>query len=215
MMTFRTDSLRMTVVGGFEITYDLDVLEPRPWTAIQGEWAAELAEQLSAGPLLEVCSGAGHIGLIAAQRSGRSLVQVDADPKACVYARANAAAADLAHRVDVRCGSIGDVAASGERFPLVIADPPYIATSAVSTFPNDPVLAIDGGPDGLDVARACIDACRAVLAEDGLALLQLGSASQIVRISEYAAPGLQLIDQRTAGPTRYVALFGRVRNATR
>src|SRR3954462_15106293 len=90
-----TEEVQRTAFGPLTVTFDASVLRPRPWTAAQGEWAAELATTGTApdGPLLELCSGAGQIGLVAAIRSGRPLVQVDASQPACRFARANADAA--------------------------------------------------------------------------------------------------------------------------
>ena len=48
--------------GPVDIRHDDEVLEPRPWTIAQAEWASELP----AGPMLELGCGAGHIGLAAA-----------------------------------------------------------------------------------------------------------------------------------------------------
>jgi methylase of polypeptide subunit release factors len=62
----------------------------------------------------------------------------------------------------------------GERFAVVIADPPWVSSDAVSRYPEDPVLAIDGGSDGLDLVRACLDVVDAHLADGGHALLQTG-----------------------------------------
>jgi methylase of polypeptide subunit release factors len=67
---------------GLEIRTDARVLTPRAWTAAQARWAAELARTAPAGPILELCSGAGHIWLLAARLSGRALVAVDVNPVA-------------------------------------------------------------------------------------------------------------------------------------
>src|SRR3954470_22156804 len=63
--------------GDLPIEYDDRVLEPRAWTALQAEWAADLLEEAPPGPVLELCSGAGHIGLLAVSRQRRRLVCVD------------------------------------------------------------------------------------------------------------------------------------------
>src|SRR4051812_10156925 len=96
----------VATVDGLAIHYDHSVLEPRPWTAEQGRWAAELAAHAPAGRILELCGGAGHIGLVAPRRSGRRLVQVDADPAACRFARQNATVAGLGAQVEVRQAGI-------------------------------------------------------------------------------------------------------------
>ena len=142
--------------GGLRIAYDERVLEPRPWTVLQSGWAADLLPALPPGPVLELCAGVGHIGLLAVAGSARDLVLVDLNPVACELARANAEAAGHAGAVQVREGRFEDVLEAGERFPLVIADPPWVPSEQTSRFPEDPLVAIDGGADGLDVARACL-----------------------------------------------------------
>ena len=52
-------------IGALTIAYDASVLEPRPWTARQSEWAADLLSVAPAGRMLELCAGAGQIGLLA------------------------------------------------------------------------------------------------------------------------------------------------------
>ena len=70
----------------------------------------------------------------------------------------------------------------GERFPLIIADPPWVPRHETARFPEDPILAIDGGDDGLQVVRACLDAIVTHLAPGGSALLQLGTAGQVAEV---------------------------------
>lgn len=163
--------------GPVTIDYDDRVLEPRPWTVAQSTWSASLLRALPAGPVLELCSGAGHIGLAAVHGSGRHLVMVDDDAHACEVARANVerAAADVA----VRRGRFTEVLADDERFVLVIADPPWVPTSRVVDHPRDPRHAIDGGLDGLEVVRSCLKVIARHLRPDGLAVLQLGTTHQV------------------------------------
>lgn len=199
---------RTTGFDGLEITYDDEVLEPRPWTVEQARWAAALLEDLPAGPVLELCSGAGQIGLAVARRTGRALVQVDVDEHACALARANAAAAGV--DADVRRVELELAVADGERFPLVLADPPYVPAGEVDALPEDPDLAVDGGDDGLDVARTCLQVAAAAVVADGVVLLQLGGPRQSSRITEEAgALGLEVVEARTHGPDRSLVLLRR------
>ena len=168
---------RMTF-GPLAIAFDERVLRPREWTAAQSEWAADLMAAAPDGPVLELCAGAGHIGLLAVARSGRQLVCVDANPVACDFARANAVDAGMADRVEVREGRLETALAPDEQFPVVIADPPWVQSDQTSQFPEDPLAAIDGGADGLDVARACLSVIAAHLAPGGSAVLQLGTQAQ-------------------------------------
>jgi methylase of polypeptide subunit release factors len=164
--------------GPLRIAYDARVLRPRPWTAQQSQWAADLMRDVPAGPVLELCSGAGQIGLLAVLGSGRTLVCVDADAVACAYAVDNAENAGLNHLVDVRLGRLDEAVLPDERFPVIIADPPWVPRDGVGRYPEDPVVAIDGGYDGLDVARACVQVIAGHLAPGGSALLQIGTVAQ-------------------------------------
>jgi methylase of polypeptide subunit release factors len=173
MATLQAPSTPQTVdFGGLRIEYDERVLAPRPWTAEQATWAARLIRTAPPGKVLELCSGAGQIGLLAATLAPRTLVCVDASPVACSYLRRNAARAEL--RVDVREGRMDEVLDRDEQFAVIIADPPWVASDEVDGFPEDPVTAIDGGADGLDLARSCVDLFARHLVLAGSALLQVG-----------------------------------------
>lgn len=164
--------------GSLSIAFDDRVLRPREWTAAQSDWAADLMAAAPGGTVLELCAGAGHIGLLAVASNGRRLLCVDANPVACDYARANALAAGLADRVEVREGRLQDVLEPGELFPVIIADPPWVPREQTGRYPEDPLTAIDGGDDGLDVARACLAVVDAHLAPGGSAVLQVGTRAQ-------------------------------------
>ena len=169
--------------GSLRIAFDDRVLRPREWTTAQSEWAAELLATAPDGPVLELCAGAGQIGLLAVVGSGRRLVCVDANEVACDFARANAAAAGVAERVEVRHARLQEALSPDELFPLVIADPPWVPREETGRFPEDPLIAIDGGPDGLDLARACLDVIDAHLTPGGSALLQVGTAAQAATLA--------------------------------
>lgn len=170
-----TDEMRF---GSLTIAFDDRVLRPREWTLAQSEWAADLMVTAPGGTVLELCAGAGHIGLAAVATTGRRLVCVDASPVACDYARVNALAAQMADRVEVREGRLEEALAPDERFPVIIADPPWVPRDLTGQYPEDPLTAIDGGPDGLDVARACLEVIADHLAPGGCAVLQLGTEAQ-------------------------------------
>jgi methylase of polypeptide subunit release factors len=157
---------------GLAIRYDDRVLAPRDWTAAQSHWAAELSMAAPPGPVLELCAGVGHIGLLAVQIARRPLVCVDANPAACDLLRENARAAR--QRVEVREGSMEVVLHPAEQFPVVIADPPWVEHEQVGRYPEDPATAIDGGPDGLDLVRLCLTVIDRHLMPAGSAVLQAG-----------------------------------------
>jgi release factor glutamine methyltransferase len=173
-------------VGHLTVEYDDHVLRPRPWTAEQAQWAARLDD------------GVGHIGLLLANLVGRAVVLVDADPIACDHARRNAEVAGV--DAEVRRAPLADALADDERFAVVLADPPWVPTGEVGRYPDDPVSAIDGGTDGLDVARACVEVMGRHLLPGGIGILQLGTLAQAraleAELREQPSAALRVVEVR-------------------
>jgi release factor glutamine methyltransferase len=191
--------LRSTTFGGLRIDYDATMLAPRDWTLAQSRWAADLLTDLPDGPVLDLCAGAGHLGLVAVHGRRRRLVAVEVNPRACRHLRANAVRAGLDGLVEVRQGPVDAVLHPEEQFALVIADPPWVPTSRVAGFPDDPVGAIDGGADGLEVARQCLAVVADHLLPDGAAILQVGSSGQADTLRAELPDRLRLVETRAHG----------------
>ncbi len=207
-----TTECRRTTFGGLTIDYDDTVLEPRDWTLLQSDWAVELMGRVPAGPVLELCCGAGHIGLEAVRRGSRRLVQVDVCATACDFALRNAESAGLADRVEVRCTDLTALTAAGgtpERYPLVLADPPYLPSDRISTYPTDPELAVDGGSDGLALLRRCIEVIDAVLLDGGTALVQVAGIAQAMDLAPLLGDRLGIAEIREHDPQRAVLAIER------
>jgi len=201
--------------GPLRIAYDDRVLEPRPWTFAQSRWAADLLAEAPPGPVLELCSGAGQIGLATALLSGRDVVLVDASEAACEISVRNAADAGLGGRVEVRHGPMDAALRDGERFALVLADPPYIPSADTDTFPEDPLSAIDGGGDGLDLARSCLSVAAAHLDDGRSVLLQLRDLTQAEQLAAELRHGpgvpLEYVDARVVEDRGALLRLRRVR----
>lgn len=208
----------MMSFGSLDIRFDDSVLRPRPWTIAQSLWAVELSVEVPPGAVLELCAGVGHIGLVLASLVTRDIVLVDVDVNACAHARANALTAGITDRVDVRNGSVDEVLAADERFAVILADPPWVPSEETMRFPLDPLLAIDGGKDGLDLARLCVEVIGHHLAAGGAAILQLGHASQASDMSDYldSQPqiGLRVEEVRTYGVDGVLVHLARSKSAT-
>jgi release factor glutamine methyltransferase len=172
--------------GELTIGFDHQVLRPREWTTAQSRWAADLLSTSPEGPVLELCAGVGQIGLLAVWKQPRELVMVDANARACELARRNADEAGLSG-VEVRHGRLEESLGPDEWFVGVIADPPWVPRDSVDRYPEDPTSAIDGGPEGLDVALACIEVAARHLVAGGWLLLQLGTRDQAGKLAAAAA----------------------------
>ena len=197
---------QLTRFGDLEIAYDDEVLEPREWTIEQSRWAIDLLAALPDGPVVELCAGAGQIGQVVGVATGRPLVQVDDDEAACAFARRNATV--NAATSDVRCAPVEEALTAEERFPLVLADPPYVPADEVDDLPDDPDDAIDGGGDGLEIARTCLRVAAAHLLDGGRVLIQLGGPGQAARLAaEAATHGLTPVETRAYGDDRALLLL--------
>jgi release factor glutamine methyltransferase len=80
-------------------------------------------------------------------------------------------------------------------FDLVLANLPYIPSDEVPRLPVaasfEPRLALDGGPDGLDVIRALFERLPEALAPGGVALLEIGSDQDVaaLQLAATTVPG--------------------------
>jgi methylase of polypeptide subunit release factors len=176
-----------TRFGPLVVSYDERVIEPRPWTEAQSRWAAEIADVAPPGPMLELCAGAGHIGLLAALLTGRDLVQVEADPVAAHFSQVNAVRAGIAEQVTIRCCDLEEALGPDESFAIVMADPPYLPTDQVDRWPADPPTAIDGGADGLRLVRSCLAIIERHLVGGGTGILQVWGERQALQVADLVA----------------------------
>jgi release factor glutamine methyltransferase len=165
------------------------VLVPRPET----ELLVELALQPSGSTLQPDCSvldlgtGSGAIALaLASERPGWRITGVDVSPPALEIALRNGH--DLGLHVDWRLGSWFEPVA-GERFDLIVANPPYVAADdpALERLRAEPAIALSGGPTGLEALAAIIGAAASHLNERGCLMLEHGSSQ---------APGVVRLLQR-------------------
>jgi release factor glutamine methyltransferase len=132
---------------------DSRALVPRPET----EQLCELV--LAGGPatrVLDVGTGSGVIALtLATGWPGASVEAVDLSPAALALARENAARLGLAERVQFTASDL--LANVAGDFDLIVANLPYIARDEIPKLSRevqrDPLAALDGGPDGLEVFR--------------------------------------------------------------
>lgn len=135
------------------------VLIPRPETEVLVDVALD---DLTAGALVvDLCTGSGAVALsIAQERPDVRVIATDILALAVEVARMNAERLALSERVQIHEGDLFDAVPNevlGE-VDLVVANPPYIPSVDVPDLPTEvagyePHIALNGGPDGLDVAR--------------------------------------------------------------
>ncbi|OHV32962.1 hypothetical protein BCD49_27900 [Pseudofrankia sp. EUN1h] len=176
---------------GHRIAVEDGVFVPRHRTEFLVELATGLARQAAAahlaravGPaadlaravVVDLCCGSGALGLVVARLAAQvELYAADIDPAAARCARRNVALAGG----QVFEGDLYDPLPADlrGRVDVLIANAPYVPTEEIALMPPEareyePLVALDGGPDGLDVLRRVIAGASAWLASGGHLLVE-------------------------------------------
>ena len=178
-----------------DFTLAPETLVPRPETETLVEAALALFPDHTA-PLRILDLGTGSGALLAALLSEYPAafgVGVDLSPGAARQARENLAALGFSERSSVLVGHWGEALSGG--FDLVVSNPPYIPSTDIPALErevreHDPLLALDGGPQGLDAYRILADALPGLLVSGGGAVLELGIGQEADVAALLAAAGL-------------------------
>jgi release factor glutamine methyltransferase len=161
-----------------------DVLDPRPdsETLVAGVLAA-IPDRAAALRIVDFGTGSGCLLLsLLHELPNATGLGIDVSPAALEIARRNAESLGLAARTILRLGSWGKGIAG--RFDILVANPPYIESGVVPTLEPevadyDPLLALDGGADGLDAYRALIPDMARLAQPNALAALEVGVGQDV------------------------------------
>lgn len=172
-----------------------DTLVPRPDTETLIEAALEaFPDHTRALRILDLGTGSGAIlAALLSEYPAAWGLGVDLSEGAARQARANLERLGLGDRAAILVGA-WDTGISS-RFDLVVSNPPYIASTDIPTLEvevrtHDPLLALDGGADGLDAYRAIAAALPRLLAPGGRAILELGIGQEADVAALLAANGV-------------------------
>jgi len=175
-----------------ELAVGPGVLIPRPDSETLIEAAIDHFGDRSPATILDLGTGPGTLLLAAlSEWPGARGLGVDASATALDYARGNAEALGLADRATFR---LGDWAAGiGERFDLILANPPYVATGdalRADVRDHEPAAALFAGADGLDDYRRIVPTLSALIAPGGAAVLEISATQGDAVAALAAAQGL-------------------------
>ncbi len=162
---------------GRPFAVDARVLIPRPETEQLVEEVLARLPAESAGPVLDLCTGSGCIGLtLAAERPSLKVVLTDQSAEALEVARQNAQALGVAERAELIQGDLFAPLA-GRRFAAIASNPPYVASAKIETLAaevkREPRAALDGGADGLSALRLIAAQAQDFLEPGGLLALEM------------------------------------------
>ncbi len=190
-----------------------DVLDPRAdtETLIETTLAFLAARRDAPISILDLGAGSGAISCaLLAELPCARVVAVDLSAAACRATVMNIDRCGFSDRAAVLRGDWG--AALAARFDVVVSNPPYIRTADIATLDPDvrlydPLLALDGGADGLDAYRVIAADLPRLCAPGGLVVFEAGAGQADAIANFLLAKGFVIlrIAQDLASRSRAVA----------
>jgi release factor glutamine methyltransferase len=161
---------------GYRFKVTKDVLVPRMDTELLVEEAAKRA--ILGARILDLCTGSGIIGISLKKICfGAEVTMTDVSDATLEVAKENAEA----NKAEVRIikSDMFEGLDPGEKFSMIVSNPPYIAASEIAELDpevkdHDPLIALDGGKDGLDFYRIIAKEAPKHLLPGGHLLLEIG-----------------------------------------
>jgi len=177
---------------------DPRALVPRPETELLVEAALEHLPPAE-GLALDVCTGSGCVGVtLALERPAARVVACDISPDALALARENADR--LGARLELFLGDLFAPVPADLRFHVIAANPPYVPSSEIPALARElhrePALALDGGEDGLAVARRLVSGALARLRPGGALVVEMHESHERALPSLCLAAGFATAETR-------------------
>ncbi|HEY5784439.1 MAG TPA: putative protein N(5)-glutamine methyltransferase [Microlunatus sp.] len=179
--------------GGRRVAVGPGVFVPRVRTEFLAEQA--LALIVDGAVVVELCCGVAAVAAVL-QSSGRlgELFAADIDPEAITYARRNVTEPGV-----VLVGDLFDPLPGGlrGRIDVIVANAPYVPTEAIALMPreardHEPLIALDGGAEGVDIQRRIIVGSRTWLRPGGCVVIETGREQSVITAGEMRAVGLSV-----------------------
>lgn len=181
----------------FSLDFEVDsgVLIPRPDTETLVVQLLEIAKVLPSPRILELCTGSACIAVATAVNCKQALIKaIEIDERAVKVAARNIAKHGVEGRVALLQGDLFSPLAADERFEIIAANPPYVTSGEIPLLDPDvrlhePHVALDGGTDGLDIARRIIAEASQHLVSGGAIVLEIASEQANVVVDLFAQQG--------------------------
>ena len=176
---------------GLPLDISADVLIPRPDTEVLAEQAIEYIKTLDDCRVLDLCAGSGCIGLAVASQAPKARVILgelsDAALKVC---RQNVRRNGLSGRVvPFQVDALDKPGRHLGEFQCIVSNPPYIPRADIEELDTsvkdyEPLMALDGGEDGLDFYRSIVEKWKDALVPGGRMYFEvgIGQADDVLRI---------------------------------
>ena len=155
-----------------------NVLIPRPDTEILVEEALKIAKRINAKKILDLCTGSGAIAIsIAKYLDGAEVTATDISKEALRVAKRNATNNEVENKITfIQSDLFENIGKT--KFDMIISNPPYIKRDVIKKLSkevqNEPLIALDGGYDGLDFYRRIANQGYEYLKFGGYLCLEIG-----------------------------------------
>ena len=155
-----------------------DVRIPQPDTEILVEEVIKIANKMENPIILDLCTGSGAIAVSLAKNiPNAKIIATDISKKALEIAKYNAKLNGVLNSIDFIESNLFNKI-KNIKFDVIVSNPPYIATNEIQKLPKDvrqePVIALDGGKDGLDFYRKIYDKGNEFLNRQGYICVEIG-----------------------------------------
>ena len=172
-----------TWLAGYKFYVNQHVLIPRSPIAfmIMEDFFPWLAAEQSPRTILDLCTGSGCLGILAAVHYPQAKVDVaDVDQAALEVARENIMLHGLESRINAVISDVYEQLPS-RQYDIITANPPYVPVSEQPDLPrefsHEPEHALFAGEDGLNIAKRIIFGASNYLAAQGLLILEVGQSA--------------------------------------
>lgn len=160
-----------------------EVLIPRPDTEILVEEVINIAKKIKAKKILDLCTGSGAIAIsLAKYIEDSQITAVDISREALKIAKKNAKENGVAKQIVFLASDLFKQVPK-EKYDMIVSNPPYIKKEVIKTLQkevqNEPLMALDGGWDGLDFYRKIIHQADEFLKYGGYLCLEIGYDQKI------------------------------------
>ncbi len=163
----------------YGIRFDVNkrVLTPRMETEILVEQVLKVAKNFKRPQILDLGTGSGAIAVAVAKNCDCEMTAIDVSKNALTVAESNAKKNDT--KIEFLHSNLFENLKRKRKFDIIVSNPPYIASGDIKKLDKnvrecDPLLALDGGQDGLDYYRSIIPSSTKRLRSGGTLLLEIG-----------------------------------------
>ena len=157
---------------------DENVLIPRADTEILVEEVIKIAKKINAKKILDLCTGSGAIAVsLAKYIKGGQITATDISEKALRIARLNARNNNVDDKITFISSNLFQNIPE-EKYVMIVSNPPYIKRKVIESLDKEvkkePIIALDGGNDGLDFYKKIIYTSYEYLKYKGYLCLEIG-----------------------------------------